>query len=154
MTTLLDEDTMCLDVSQQWCREQCRTTMEKQTARKVILFHQLCWLCHWGWHVSMVSFFSLFYKKHCVLSWEGLLHLMQETGDLAALMLCNGLNFAIPNFSSSLNLLMVLAVKILNSVWQLTICKRGHKCILTFGAFTVSLIRFILSLRILIKGIT
>lgn len=104
--------------------------------------------------MSMVSFFSIFYKKHCVLSWEGLLHLMQETGDLAALMLCNGLNFAIPNFSSSLNLLMVLAVKILNSVWQLTICKRGHKCILTFGAFTVSLIRFILSLRILIKGIT
>lgn len=104
--------------------------------------------------MSAVSFFSIFYKKHCVLSWEGLLHLMQEPGDLEALLLCNGLNFAIPNLPFSLNLLMVLAVKILNSVWRLTICKRGHKCILTFCAFTMSLIRFILSLRVLIKGIT
>lgn len=72
-------------------------------------------------------FSAFFYKKHCVLSWEFLLHLMQEPGDLAALLLCNSLTFAIPNLPSCLNLLMILAIKILNSVWQLTICKRGHK---------------------------
>lgn len=41
-------------------------------------------------------FFSIFNKKHCVLSWECLLHLMQEPGDLTALLLCNLTDFYHP----------------------------------------------------------
>lgn len=158
VTTPLYDHSVCRDASQQQYRQQCQIMKENQTGRKGILFHQFCCLCHSGWHKSGLGFsllFQHFYKKkHCVVSWELLSYLMQEPGDLAALLLCNSLTFAVPNLPSFLNLLMILAIKILDSVWQLTICKRGHKWTLPFCAFAMSLIRFISSLRVLIKGIT